>query len=194
MTTAETAAETAEPVRKLRADAQRNYDALIEAARTAFRDADADTSLEEIAKRAGVGIGTLYRHFPTRLALLEGVYRDEVDELDRATQTLLESDDPEQAMNTWLDLFVEYATTKRALFHELVEAIGRDSELLTHSRGVIERSANSILGRAQEAGVIRTDIEFGDVLRLAGGCTMMPGSTEEQRKRMMRVIIDGLRA
>jgi len=187
-------AETVQPARKMRADAQRNYDALIEAARTAFRDADADTSLEEIAKRAGVGIGTLYRHFPTRLALLEGVYRDEVDELDRATQGLMESDDPEQALNTWLDLFVDYATTKRALFHELVDAIGRDSELLTHSRGVIERSASGILGRAQEAGAIRTDIEFGDVLRLAGGCTMMPGSTDEQRKRMMRVVVDGLRA
>lgn len=192
-TAAVTAAETAAPVRKLRADAQRNYDALIEAARASFRDADADTSLEEIAKRAGVGIGTLYRHFPTRLALLEGVYRDEVDELDRHTQELMDSDDPEQALHTWLDLFVDYATTKRALFHELVEAIGKDSELLTHSRGVIERSASGILGRAQDAGVIRQDIEFGDVLRLAGGCTMMPGSTDEQRKRMMRVVVDGLR-
>ena len=190
--TAETA--TGSAPRKLRADAQRNYDALIEAARAAFRDADADTSLEEIAKRAGVGIGTLYRHFPTRLALLEGVYRDEVDELDRKTQRLLEADDPAAALDDWLDLFVDYATTKRALFHELVEAVGKDSELLTHSRGVIERSAASVLGRAQDAGMIRSDIEFGDVLRLAGGCTMMPGSTDEQRKRMLRVIVDGLKA
>ncbi len=187
-------AETAVPVRKLRADAQRNYDALIEAARTALRDAEADTSLDEIAKRAGVGIGTLYRHFPTRLALLEGVYRDEVDELDRATQTLMQAEDTEAALQTWLDLFVDYATTKRALFQELVEAIGKDSELLTHSRGVIERSAAGILGQAQDAGVIRKDVEFGDVLRLAGGCTMMPGSTAEQRKRMMRVVLAGLRA
>ena len=172
-----TTAETATAPRKLRADAQRNYDALIEAARASFRDADADTSLEEIAKRAGVGIGTLYRHFPTRLALLEGVYRDEVDELDRKTEALLESAEPDQVLDTWLDLFVDYATTKRALFHELVDAIGRDTELLTHTRGVI-----------------RTDIEFGDILRLAGGCTMMPGSTPEQRARMLRVIVDGLKA
>jgi AcrR family transcriptional regulator len=189
-----TTADTQAAPRKLRADAQRNYDALIEAARASFRDADADTSLEEIAKRAGVGIGTLYRHFPTRLALLEGVYRDEVDELDRKTQLLLESEPPEQVLDHWLDLFIDYATTKRALFHELVEAIGKDSELLTHSRGVIERSASTVLGRAQDAGVIRTDIEFGDILRLAGGCTMMPGSTPEQRGRMLRVIIDGLKA
>jgi len=189
-----TTAETATAPRKLRADAQRNYDALIEAARASFRDADADTSLEEIAKRAGVGIGTLYRHFPTRLALLEGVYRDEVDELDRKTEALLESAEPDQVLDTWLDLFVDYATTKRALFHELVDAIGRDSELLTHSRGVIENSASRVLAVAQEAGVIRTDIEFGDILRLAGGCTMMPGSTPEQRARMLRVIIDGLKA
>ena len=183
-----TTAETATAPRKLRADAQRNYDALIVAARASFRDADADTSLEEIAKRAGVGIGTLYRHFPTRLALLE------VDELDRKTKALLESAEPDQVLDTWLDLFVDYATTKRALFHELVDAIGRDSELLTHSRGVIESSASRVLGVAQEAGVIRTDIEFGDILRLAGGCTMMPGSTPEQRDRMLRVIIDGLQA
>jgi len=189
-----TTADTQAAPRKLRADAQRNYDALIEAARASFRDVDADTSLEEIAKRAGVGIGTLYRHFPTRLALLEGVYRDEVDELDRKTQLLLESEPPEQVLDRWLDLFIDYATTKRALFHELVEAIGKDSELLTHSRGVIERSASTVLGRAQDAGVIRTDIEFGDILRLAGGCTMMPGSTPEQRGRMLRVIIDGLKA
>ena len=95
-----TTAETATAPRKLRADAQRNYDALIEAARASFRDADADTSLEEIAKRAGVGIGTLYRHFPTRLALLEGVYRDEVDELDRKTEALLESAEPGPACST----------------------------------------------------------------------------------------------
>jgi AcrR family transcriptional regulator len=192
-----TPAETAETEqksagRRLRADAQRNYDALIEAARTALRDSDADTSLEEIARRAGVGIGTLYRHFPTRLALLEAVYRDEVDDLDRKSAVLLESDDPQDALRSWLVLFIDYAATKRALFHELVDAVGRDSELLTHSRRVIERSASDILTRAQDIGAVRADIEVSDILRLVGGCTMMPGSTEEQRERMLRVVVDGL--
>lgn len=189
MTASET---TTEPTRKLRADAQRNYDALIEAARTAFRDSEADTSLEEISRRAGVGIGTLYRHFPTRLALLEAVYRDEVDELDRKSQQLIGSGDPRDGLRQWLELFLDYAATKRALFHELVEAIGKDSELLTHSRGVIERSADGVLGQAQAAGAVRTDIEVSDLLRLVGGCTMMPGSTEEQRRRMLTVVVDGL--
>ncbi len=192
MTSAETSAETTGSGRRLRADAQRNYETLIEAARTAFRDSEADTSLEEIARRAGVGIGTLYRHFPTRLALLEAVYRDEVDELDRKSQKLIAADDPTNALQAWLVLFLDYATTKRALFHELVGAIGKDSELLTHSRGVIEQSAEAVLGKAQAAGEVRADIEVSDILRLVGGCTMMPGSNEEQRKRMLRVVVDGL--
>jgi AcrR family transcriptional regulator len=190
MSTAETGTA---PRKKLRADAQRNYDALIEAARAAFRDAEADTSLEEIAKRAGVGIGTLYRHFPTRLALLEAVYRDEVDELERRTEALLADSDPELVLRAWMDLFVDYATTKRALFHELVDAIGRDSELLTHSRGVIERTSNEVVDRARAAGAVREGLESGDIIRLMGGCTMMPGSTPEQRERMLTVVAAGVR-
>ena len=189
-----TAAETSSERRPLRADARRNYDALIEAARAAFREGGGETSLEEIARRAGVGIGTLYRHFPNRLALLEGVYRDEVDDLDRKSAGLLERPDAAEALHEWLELFLDYAATKRALFHELVEAIGKDSELLTHSRGVIERSVRAVLERAQQAGAVRSDIEAGDVLRLVGGCTMMPGSTEEQRQRMLQVVAAGLRA
>jgi AcrR family transcriptional regulator len=192
--TADAAApEQAQPAgRRLRADAQRNYDALIEAARASFRDSGGDTSLEEIAKRAGVGIGTLYRHFPTRLALLEAVYRDEVDELERRTQSLLQDTDPREVLRPWMDLFVDYATTKRALFQELVDAVGRDSDLLTHSRGVIERTANDVIDKARAAGAVRDDLEAGDVIRLMGGCTMMPGSTPEQRERMLSVIADGI--
>jgi AcrR family transcriptional regulator len=187
-------AEASSKARPLRADAQRNHDALIDAARAAFRESEGQPSLEEIAARAGVGIGTLYRHFPNRLALLEAVYRDEVDDLDQQSKALLERRDAGQALWAWLMLFGEYAVTKRALFHELVEEIGKDSELLTHSRAVIEGSAGAVLARAQEAGRVRPDVEVGDLLRLVGGCTMMPGSTEEQRRRMIRVVSDGLRA
>ncbi|MFY9915411.1 MAG: helix-turn-helix domain-containing protein [Nocardioidaceae bacterium] len=179
--------------RRLRADAQRNYDALVEAARAAFRESEADTSLEEIARRAGVGIGTLYRHFPTRLALLEGVYRDEVDELERRSRDLSTVEDAGAALHRWLEVFLDYAATKRVLFQELVDAIGRDSELLTHSRDVMTRSAESVLTRAQQAGEVRTDIDVNDMLRLVGGCTMMPGSTPEQRDRILGVVHDGLR-
>ena len=93
-----------------------------------------------------------------------------------------------------MDLFVDYATTKRALFQELVDAIGRDSALLTHSRAVIERTANDVIDKARAAGAVREDVEAGDVIRLMGGCTMMPGSTPEQRTRMLRVIADGLKS
>jgi AcrR family transcriptional regulator len=186
--------ETVGTGRPMRADARRNYDLLVSAAREAFRESDSDTSLEQIAKRAGVGIGTLYRHFPTRLALLEAVYRDEVDVLGVNGERLLTSSEPWEGLVTWLELFLSYATTKRALFHELVSAIGKDSDLLTHSRAVIQDSALAALTRAQDAGVARRDVEAGDLLRLVGGCSMMPGLTDEQQDRMLKVVLAGLRA
>jgi AcrR family transcriptional regulator len=178
----------------MRADARRNYESLIAAARELFRDGDADTSLEAIAQRAGVGIGTLYRHFPNRLALLEGVYRDEVDALGAGAQKILEDADPWDGLVQLLHDFIDYAATKRALFQELVDAVGRDSELLTHSRQVIEMSFQSVLEKAQDAGVARPDVTASDVMRLVGGCTMMPGSTDDQRRRMLDVVLAGLRA
>jgi AcrR family transcriptional regulator len=186
--------ETQQGRRPQRADARRNYDLLVHAARDAFRDTEADTSLEQIARRAGVGIGTLYRHFPTRLALLEAVYRDEVDDLGERSQQLAATTEPFEGLAAWLELFLSYAATKRALFHELIEAAGRDSELLTHSRSVIESSGAAVLTRAQEAGEARANVTVGDLTRLVGGCTMMPGSTPEQQRRMLDVIVDGLRA
>jgi AcrR family transcriptional regulator len=179
--------------RPMRADARRNYDQLVHAARDAFRDTEADTSLEQIARRAGVGIGTLYRHFPTRLALLEAVYRDEVDDLGDRGEKLATEAEPFDALVAWLDMFLSYAATKRALFHELIEVAGRDSELLTHSRQVIEASGGAVLARAQQAGEARADVTVGDLTRLVGGCTMMPGATEEQQRRMLDVIVDGIR-
>jgi AcrR family transcriptional regulator len=186
--------ETKGSRRPMRADARRNYDLLVHAARDAFRDTEADTSLEQIARRAGVGIGTLYRHFPTRLALLEAVYRDEVDDLGDRSQQLAATSEPFEALVRWLEMFLSYAATKRALFHELIEAAGRDSELLTHSRQVIDSSGGAVLARAQEAGEARADVTVSDLTRLVGGCTMMPGSTPQQQQRMLDVIVDGLRA
>ena len=178
----------------MRADARRNYERLIAAAREMFRDGDPDTSLEAVARRAGVGIGTLYRHFPNRLALLEGIYRDEVDALGSRGQTILDSADPWDGLAEFLHDFVDYATTKRALFQELVDAVGRDSELLTHSRAVIESAFTAVLSKAQDAGVAKTEITASDLMRLVGGCTMMPGSTDDQRKRMLDVVLAGIRA
>ena len=186
--------ETAAP--KLRADAARNRARLVEAARALFLSAPADTevSLEQVAREAGVGIGTLYRHFPTRLDLLEAVYREEVDGLAQAADQLGAAHPPTEALALWLDVFIDYAATKKHIFHELVEATGRDSELMTHSRAVMSGAAEKMVSAAQETGEVRRDVSAPDVIRLVGGCTMMPNFDREQARRVLNVVMDGLGA
>jgi AcrR family transcriptional regulator len=186
---------TATEAPKLRADAARNRARLVDAARALFLSGppDAEVSLEQVAKKAGVGIGTLYRHFPTRLDLLEAVYRDEVDVLRETAEKVVPNHTPVEALELWLEAFVDYAATKKHIFHELVDAIGRDSELLTHSRRVMNESAERLLTAAQESGEIRTDVDAADVLRLVGGCTMMPNFDRAQTLRILKVVMDGLR-
>lgn len=181
---------------KLRADAARNRAKLVEAARELFLSGppDADVSLEQVARAAGVGIGTLYRHFPTRLDLLEAVYREEVDGLAQAADRLAPAYPPAEALERWLEVFVDYAATKKHIFHELVEAVGRESELMTHSRAVMTGAAERMVGAAQEAGAIRTDVTAADVIRLVGGCAMMPSFDRAQTRRILHVVMDGLRA
>ena len=190
-----TAPEAAEAP-KLRADAARNRARLVEAARTLFLagPVDAEISLEQVAKAAGVGIGTLYRHFPTRLDLLEAVYREEVDVLQQSAERLSADHPPFEALERWLEDFTDYAATKRHIFHELVEATGRDSALITHSRATMTAAAEKMVGGAQASGDIRTDVTATDVLRLVGGCTMMPNFDRAQLQRILKVVIDGLRA
>ena len=192
--TAQQEASSAPP--KLRADAARNRARLIEAAREVFLAAppDAEVSLEQVARAAEVGIGTLYRHFPTRLDLLEAVYREEVDSLQQAAERLTPAHEPFEALRLWLEAFVDYAATKRHIFAELIEATGRDSALVTHSRAVMTAAAEQMLGRAQAAGVVRADIEVGDLIRLVGGCTMMPNFDRAQNHRVLQIVMDGLRA
>jgi AcrR family transcriptional regulator len=186
---------TATEAPKLRADAARNRARLVEAARALFLSGppDAEVSLEQVAKKAEVGIGTLYRHFPTRLDLLEAVYRDEVDVLRETAEKVVRDHTPVEALELWLQAFVDYAATKKHIFHELVDAIGRDSELLTHSRQVMNDSAERLLTAAQESGEIRSDVTAADVLRLVGGCTMMPNFDRAQTLRILTVVMDGLR-
>ena len=185
-------ADTGAP--KLRADAARNRAKLVDAARAVFADLGGDASLEQIAKAAGVGIGTLYRHFPTRLDLLEAVYRDEVDVLRETEEKVVPNHTPGEALELWLVAFVDYAATKRHIFTELVEAVGRESALMTHSRETIFGAAERLVGAAQQSGEIRADVTSADVLRLVGGCTMMPNFDREQTRRILRVVMDGLRA
>ena len=181
----------------MRADAQRNYQRLLSAAMTAFTEHGADdASLEEIARRAGVGIGTLYRHFPTRQALLEAVYRDQVEALRSRADELLESDAPDEALAAWLRALVAFSSTKHSLTSALLATLGQDSDLLSTCSMRIWGAAETLLERAQQAGTVRPDADARDLIRLVHAVNIAtqhmptdPGQTD----RLLGLILDGLR-
>jgi AcrR family transcriptional regulator len=185
------------PARPLRADARRNYERLLTAATEAFAEHGADdTSLEEIARRAGVGIGTLYRHFPTRQALLEAVYRDQVEAVRVRAEELLASEAPGEALADWLRVLVAFSSTKRNLTSALLESFGKDSELLSSCSAVICGAAEILLARAQEAGVARADADARDLIRLVHAVNIASQHTSAdpgQSDRLLGLILDGLR-
>ncbi len=191
------AAAPAGPARPLRADAQRNYDRLLAAATAAFTERGADdVSLEEIARRAGVGIGTLYRHFPTRQALLEAVYRDQVEAVRASAEGLLGSDAPGEALAAWLRVLVTFSSTKRSLTSALLETLGKDSELLSSCSAIICDAAEALLRRAIEAGAVRPDADARDLIRLVHAVNIASQSAPAdpgQRDRLLGLILDGLR-
>lgn len=174
--------------RPRRADAQRNYEALLGAARDAFATEGTSVALEDIARRAGVGIGTLYRHFPDRRQLLEAVYVHEVDGLCQAAEEV--ADLPAwAALETWLRRFVAYTATKRAILEELAGG----SPLFASCFEAILAAGGPLLARAQASGDARSDITFDDLLRMISGITMMPYDDPAQRQRIVTVAIDGIR-
>ncbi|HUB37593.1 MAG TPA: helix-turn-helix domain-containing protein [Streptosporangiaceae bacterium] len=149
-----------------RADARRNYDRLVAAAGAVFAERGADdVSLEEIARRAGVGIGTLYRHFPARQALLEAVYKDQVDGLEVLAGKLLASESPGAALCEWMRAFVAFGRTKRSLSSALVAS--KDSEFMSACSMILRGCTDTLLSRAQEAGEARPEVQCPDVMRLA---------------------------
>jgi AcrR family transcriptional regulator len=179
--------------RPKRADAARNYDKLIVAARDAFTSQGEDASLEGIAKRAGVGIGTLYRNFPTRQALLEAVYIEEVEGICRAVQDF-EGQEPWEALTGWLRRFADYATTKTALAGELMAYMEEGSEVFLHCRHAIKASGAPLLDAAQRSGDVRPDVRFMDVVRMIGGIATIHNAEPGQVDRILAVALDGLRA
>ncbi|SRR5260370_22569619 len=183
--------------RPMRADAQRNYTRLLDAATAAFLEHGADdVSLEEIARRAGVGIGTLYRHFPTRQALLEAVYRDQVDLLSGRAEKLLGAESPGDALADWLRALVKFSSTKRSLTTALLATLGKDSDLLSSCGQRIRGAAESLLARGQQAGVVRPDADAGDLIRLVHAvniATERRPTDPGQADRMLALILDGLR-
>jgi AcrR family transcriptional regulator len=178
--------------RPKRADALRNYEKVLAAAREAFAEGGESTALEEIARRAGVGIGTLYRHFPNRQALLEAVYLNEVEEVCRSAAEL-DGADPWEALNGWFERFIAYMATKRALAHELLDYLGQDSQLFKACRAELWEAGEPLLLRAQEAGVVRKDVTIGEVIQMVGGIAKMPAADPSQTERIVRIALDGLR-
>ncbi len=190
-----TRAQAGEP-RPMRADAQRNYTRLLEAASGAFVEHGADdVSLEEIARRAGVGIGTLYRHFPTRQALLEAVYTDQVESLSARADELLRAESPGDALADWMRALMKFSSTKKSMTTALLATLGTDSELLSACSKQIKEAAESLLDRAQQAGAVRADIDPKDLMRLVHAVNIATEKTPEpgQADRMLALILDGMR-
>jgi AcrR family transcriptional regulator len=187
---------SAKSSRKPRADALRNRERVLEAAKTVFSAGGPDASLEAVAREAGVGIGTLYRHFPTREALYEAVYRREVEQLGELAEQLKSEAAPVEALRQWLRANVEFVATKKGMAAALALAAGPPpSELTAFSYERLTKAIGTLLACAVEADEIRDDIGPGDLLRaLVGMCLLhdQPG-WQASVMRMLDVFIDGLR-
>jgi len=179
--------------RPKRADALRNYEALIAAARDAFAEGGKETSLEEIARRAGVGIGTLYRNFPSRQDLLEAVYVGEVEAMCQAAEDLAEEGEPWDALVAWLHSFIGYMATKQALAGALLDYLDPGSDFFRGCRGAFYAAGEPLLLRAQEAGAVRADTNISEVTQMVSGIAKIPSGDPEQIRHILDMAIDGLR-
>jgi AcrR family transcriptional regulator len=182
--------------RKPRADAQRNRDGLLEAAKAAFAEAGPEASLDEIARRARVGIGTLYRHFPTRDAIVEAVYRREVQQLADAAPRLADSLPPVEALRAWMRLFIDYIAAKKVIAPALKSLVGGSSALYADSGAQITEAIGLLVERARASGNIRTDADSADLLRALIGFAYVNSAPdwEASALRLIDLLIDGLRS
>ena len=180
--------------KEMRADARRNHERLVDAARKVFADHGGGASMEAIAKQAGVGAGTLYRHFPKRIDVVEAVYRDDVDTLVAAADKRLAELEPWEALVAWLRAYVDYARAKRTFLNELHEAFEKNPDLKSASRDRIWAACEQVLTRAQEAGRVRSDIDGADLMQLVSPMCMNSTLTADQGARLLAMVIDGLRA
>lgn len=178
--------------RPKRADARRNYEKLLAAARDAFAEQGTAATLEDIAARAGVGIGTLYRHFPSRPDLLEAVYLDEVQAICAAAAEYTELP-PWEALSRWLREFVAFAATKRVIAEEMLTYLDREPELFKSCVQAVYGAGEPLLRRAQEAGEARADTDIADVTKMIAGIAAIRASDPGQIDRIVSVALDGLR-
>lgn len=186
--------KTAE-AKPLRADAQRNRDRLVEVAASVFAERGIDASLEEIARRAGVGIGTLYRHFPTREHLVEVVYRREVEGLCAAAGELAAKHPSDVALEEWMRRFVDYIATKRGLATSLRILLTANANLYSDTSGRVSAALRQLVEAAVAEGTIRGDVDASDVLHALGGIYSAPDTPDwrDRSRRLVRLLMDGLR-
>jgi AcrR family transcriptional regulator len=174
----------------MRADAIRNRDKLLTAATELFDEQGTDAPLEAVARRACVGIGTLYRHFPTREALIEAAYRAEVDHLCDAALDLLVTHPPEEALGLWMERYIDYTAAKRMLGQPL-HAVAAGTDLFAQTRAQILGAIEPLLAAGVAAGTLRSDVDAADVL--AAMSAVWQTADAEQARRLLRLVLDGLR-
>jgi AcrR family transcriptional regulator len=181
--------------RKPRTDAQRNRERILEVAKEAFAKSGASTSLDDIAQQAGVGAGTLYRHFPTRDALLEAVYRTEVEKLALAQRKLAQEMAPIPALRAWMLMFVDYIAAKHIIAPALNTLVGGPSKVYESSRAQISGAIQALVERAIKSGDIRGDLEPFDLLRALIGVSNVASGPDWQQsaRRLVDILITGSR-
>ena len=181
--------------RKPRTDAQRNRERILEVAKQAFTRSGANASLDDIVKDAGVGAGTLYRHFPTRDALIEGVYRTEVEKLAAAEKKFSESLPPIEALRAWMLLFVDHIAAKQIIAPALNTLVGGPSKLFEGSRAQVQAAINALVKRAIKSGDMRRDLEPFDLLRALIGVSHVASGPDWQQsaRRLVDILITGSR-
>jgi AcrR family transcriptional regulator len=181
--------------RPMRADARRNYERIVATAKDLFTAEGADVPLDDVAKKAGVGAGTLYRHFPTREKLFEAVYREEITVLADRAFVLHDELGPWEALEAWLLAQVTWVVERHKLATILKESIDAGSETFVYCQKHLREATGTLVEAAQEAGLVRQDVTGADVLRLGHGAGMaVRNCTPEDGKRVLDVILDGLRA
>jgi len=181
--------------RKPRADAIRNRERVLEAAKAVFSQGGTEAGLEAVARQAGVGIGTLYRHFPTREALYEAVYRREVEQLTELARQLAAELRPLEGLRRWMQAFVEFVATKKGMAEALALATHKPPELMAYTTGRLHEAIGMLLRPAVDAGEVRGDIGPEDLLRtVVGLCYLQDGpGWQAQVRRLLDVFLDGLR-
>lgn len=185
----------AEEGKPLRADARLNQDRLLEAAARAFAKEGVGASLKAVAKDAGVGIGTLYRRFPTRETLVEATYRNEVARLCDSVPDLLETTNPADALRTWMDRFVAFMAAKHGMADTLKAVLTADGELRMRTRDLLTDALETLLSAGIAKGALRRDVDTNDVLMGLGGVTLIAGEPGQEALagRLLNLLVDGLR-